>query len=183
MPNSDSVSPAVGRSVTSPSLGYLATVTDAKGRTLDVSGYRGRLPETYARALAGMYATFGFEDRAQGLPPMGTDAVRAWLDRLGNLDTRHVVVWDGDAPVAHAVLVPDDDAAELAIFVQPDNQGVRVGTETLGVLLEHGERVGLDAVWLHVERSNAPAISLYERYGFELVADSGAEFEMRRDAD
>ncbi|GGN11019.1 GNAT family N-acetyltransferase [Halarchaeum nitratireducens] len=160
---------------------HVAAVTDRAGRQLDITGHRGVLPDGDADALAGMYGTFGFEDRAQGLPPMGLDAVRSWIERLGDLGAQHVLVeHDGD-PVAHAVLVPDGDAHELAIFVQPDYQGARVGTHTMEALFEYGRERGVETVWLHVEKSNGPAVSLYQHYDFEITEERALEFEMERD--
>ncbi|GGM62007.1 ribosomal protein S18 acetylase RimI-like enzyme [Halarchaeum rubridurum] len=160
---------------------HVAAVTDGAGRQLDITGYRGVLPDGTANALAGMYGTFGFEDRAQGLPPMGLDAVRSWLERLGDSGARHVLVEHDDVPVAHAVLVPDGDAHELAIFVQPEYQGARVGTHTMEALFDYGRERGVETVWLHVEKSNAPAVSLYQGYDFEITDERPLEFEMVRD--
>lgn len=162
---------------------HVATVTDRAGRDLDITGYQGPLPNGDVAALAGMYGTFGFEDRAQGLPPTGSDAVRSWLDRLGDLGAAHVLVEHDDSPVAHAVLVPDGDAYELAIFVQPDYQGARVGTHTMEALFDYGRTRGVETVWLHVEKSNSPAVSLYQHYDFEITNERPLEFEMKRALD
>ncbi|GGL39314.1 GNAT family N-acetyltransferase [Halarchaeum grantii] len=166
---------------------FVTTVDDERGRTLDITGYHGRLSADVVDDLTGMYVTFDHADRAQGLPPLGSDAVRSWLERLGDLGAHHVVVRHDGTPAAHAVLVPDserdDGTRELAIFVQPDYQGARVGTHTMRALFAFGRERGVDTVWLHVEKSNAPAVALYERYDFEVVAKHALEFEMRRELD
>ncbi|QLC35207.1 GNAT family N-acetyltransferase (plasmid) [Halarchaeum sp. CBA1220] len=166
---------------------FVTTVDDERGRSLDITGYHGHLSADVVDDLTGMYVTFGYADRAQGLPPLGGDAVRSWLERLGDLGAYHVVVRHDGTPAAHAVLVPDserdDGTCELAIFVQPDYQGARVGTRTMRVLFAFGRERGVDTVWLHVEKSNAPAVALYERYDFEVVDEHPLEFEMRRELD
>ncbi len=98
--------------------------------------------------------------------------------------------------VGHAVLVPEtDDSAvldapdayewELAIFVLQDYQGAGVGTALLSHLLGEATRVGIETVWLTVERWNGAAISLYEKVGFETVGTERFDVEMaiRLDAD
>ncbi|GAD53453.1 hypothetical protein MBEHAL_2213 [Halarchaeum acidiphilum MH1-52-1] len=161
----------------------VAAVTDREGRALDIAGYHGTLAESAVDALAGMYGTFGFDDRAQGLPPTGPEAIRSWLDRLGDLGARHVLVRHDETPVAHAVLVPDGDAHELAIFVQPDYQGARVGTHTMDTLFDYGAAHGVETVWLHVEKSNTPAVSLYQHYDFAITEERALAFEMERTLD
>ncbi|WP_435102718.1 GNAT family N-acetyltransferase [Halarchaeum sp. P4] len=173
-------------STTSESTGAFRTsVTDNRGRTLDITGHRGHLATGVVDDLTEMYNEFGHEDRAQGLPPLDTDGIRSWLERLGEFDASHLVVRHDDTPAAHAVLVPDDDhagdACELAIFVHPDYQGARVGTHTMRELFDYGRENDVETVWLHVEKSNAPAVSLYERYDFEVITERPLEFEMRRD--
>jgi len=158
----------------------ISAVADARGRALSLSYHRGALPDAATDALAGMYATFGAADRAQGIPPRGSEAIRSWLDGLADLGARTVVARHDDDPVAHTVLVPDGSRAELAIFVQPDYQGARVGTALVAALLDYGARTSIESVWLHVERSNAPAIALYERFGFDIVEETALEFEMER---
>lgn len=166
---------------------FVAAVDDQRGRPLDITGYHGRLSADVVDDLTGMYVTFDYADRAQGLPPLGGDAVGSWLERLNDLGAHHVVVRHDGTPAAHAVLVPDserdDGTRELAIFVQPEYQGARVGTHTMRALFAFGRERGVDTVWLHVEKSNAPAVALYERYDFAVVDEHPLEFEMRRELD
>ncbi|WP_280535800.1 GNAT family N-acetyltransferase [Halopenitus sp. POP-27] len=183
-------------------IGHISTespvrFTDRRDRLIRLRTIEGTPPDV--DALVGMYADFGATDRAQGIPPIGTDRIREWLTGLTGI---HVVAEHGGDPVGHAVLVPIDggtgededgetndadadagtgaDAVELAIFVHPDYQGARIGTETLGVLLDHGADSDADEVQLHVERSNDAAVALYRKYGFTAVDTRAIEFRMRR---
>ncbi|MEE6210179.1 GNAT family N-acetyltransferase [Salarchaeum sp. III] len=153
------------------------SVVDDEGRTLTLRTYP-RLPERELDALVGMYDDFDPADRAQGIPPAGVPQIAAWLSGLR--DGYHVVAsHDGD-PVGHAALVPDHDGAyELAIFVHHDYQGAHVGTALLRSLLARADEAGV-AVRLHVERSNRPAVALYENLGFETVTTRPCEYTMRR---
>ena len=129
--------------------------------------------------LVGMYDGYDTEDRAQGIPPVGEEHVRDWLDTITGDDCFNVVAWHGDWPAGHATLVPDRHGAyELAIFVDGEYQGAGIGTELIKGLLGHGREHGIDHVWLTVEHWNDPAIMLYEKVGFERTGDGGFELEM-----
>lgn len=126
-----------------------------------------------------MYDTFDPADRAQGVPPVGEQRVRDWLDTLLSADSYNVVAWVGDEAVGHATLVPDgNDAYELAIFVHQDFQGAGIGTHLIEGLLGYGQANDVDRVWLTVERWNQPAVSLYEKVGFETASAESFELEM-----
>lgn len=126
-----------------------------------------------------MYDTFDPADRAQGVPPIGEDRIREWLDTLLSADSYNVVAWYGDDVVGHATLVPDGkDAYELAIFVHQNYQGAGIGTRLIKALLGLGQSHDLDQVWLTVERWNQPAVNLYKKVGFETASAESFELEM-----
>jgi GNAT superfamily N-acetyltransferase len=127
--------------------------------------------------LVEMYNDFDAGDRAQGIPPVGTAAIRQWLTDLQ--DGYDVAAWHGDQAVGHATLVPDDeDGYELAIFVLHSYQGGGIGTAILRTLLGLAQAEGVECVWLTVERWNRPAIHIYEQAGFETTDAASFELEM-----
>jgi len=63
----------------------------------------------------------------------------------------------------------DEGTPELAIAVVPNVRGKGVGTALLTSLLERARADGYRAISLSVDRANAGAVELYERYGFEQV--------------
>jgi len=143
-------------------------------------------------ALAEMYLAFDPADRAQGIPPSGEETIRRWLDTLTD-EGLNVVAWHGADAAGHAVLVPDgggkgtedpapDDpenpAYELAIFVLQEYQRAGIGRHLMRGLLGHGEHLGIEKVWLTVERWNHAAVSLYESLGFETCGAQSFEKEM-----
>ncbi|HET7368446.1 MAG TPA: GNAT family N-acetyltransferase [Gaiella sp.] len=65
----------------------------------------------------------------------------------------------------------DERTPELAIAVVPNARGKGVGSALLEALLERARTEGHDAISLSVDRNNAGAIELYERYGFERVRE------------
>lgn len=153
-------------------------ITDGEGRIIGIHEHGAGPRADVVDALVDLYTRFGPDDRAQGLPPRGEDAIRTWLDsvRAGI----HLVARDGAVGVGHAMLVPDTEGLyELAIFVRPDYQGAGIGSMLLPSLLGYGRTQDVEAVWLTVEPWNRPAIRLYLDYGFVIVDSSEAEIRMR----
>jgi ribosomal protein S18 acetylase RimI-like enzyme len=155
-----------------------ASFADREDRTIEIAAFDDHTGEAFD-ALAAMYADFDPSDRAQGVPPVGEDRVRDWLNTLLEQDGFNVVAWDGDRVAGHATLVPDDEATyELAIFVHQDYQGAGIGTHLIEALLGHAQASGAEYVWLTVERWNRPAVALYEKVGFETASAESFEMEM-----
>jgi len=154
--------------------------TDGEGRDLEVRAFETVDDEAAAvDALVAMYDDFDPSDRAQGVPPVGEDRVRDWLDTLLEQDGFDVVAWHDDEVAGHATLVPDDgETYELAIFVHQTYQGAGIGTRLIEALLGHAQANGAELVWLSVERWNRPAVALYEKVGFETASAESFEMEM-----
>ncbi|SIR64941.1 GNAT family N-acetyltransferase [Natronorubrum thiooxidans] len=162
------------------------TFEDGDGRSIEISA-EADFEETLEDAVD-MYDQFDPTDRAQGIPPTGRSRIRNWLETIAD-ESANVVARHGDDVVAHATLVPDTDDPssvadkgdiewELAIFVLQDYQRAGIGTELLKHLLGHASDIGIERVWLTVERWNNPAIALYERVGFESTGTESFEQEM-----
>ena len=66
----------------------------------------------------------------------------------------------------------DERTPELAIAVVPNARGKGVGSALLSALLARAREEGHDRISLSVDRTNAGAIELYERHGFERVAET-----------
>ena len=128
--------------------------------------------------LIEMYDTFDPADRAQGIPPVGREQVRDWLDVVlaQGID---VVALEDDIVIGHATLVPDGEQEfELAIFVHQDHRRQGIGSGLLQSLLGAAAAVGIEYVWLSVERWNTVAIALYEDVGFQTCDSASFELEM-----
>ena len=65
----------------------------------------------------------------------------------------------------------DERTPELAIAVVPNARGKGIGAALLDALTERARAEGHEAISLSVDRENAGAIALYERYGFERVGE------------
>ena len=111
--------------------------------------------------------------------------VRAW----GRPGDTAVVALDEGFPVGAAwfrVFTPDDPGygyvdertPELAIAVVPSRRGQGIGDALLTALLDDARAAGYDALSLSVDATNAGAIRLYEKHGFERVDDDGDSVTM-----
>jgi len=163
------------------------TIEDREERPIEIRAV-GSFDEDALADVVEMYLEFDPADRAQGIPPTGESRIRNWLETIGDDSVNVVASHDGDA-IGHAMLVPDTDDPsaiednadiewELAIFVLQAYQQAGIGTVLLENLLGHAAEIGIERVWLTVERWNNPAIALYERVGFESTGTESFEQEM-----
>lgn len=82
----------------------------------------------------------------------------------------YVVATLGDTVVGYAGLWFDGDVAQvMTIGVAPAIQRQGVGTMLLTALLDRARELGASAALLEVRVDNAPAIALYERFGFVVL--------------
>ena len=153
---------------------------DREGRRLCVATLGSGPRQDERAALERMYERYDTADRAQGLPPVESEALTNWLDHV--LDGASVLAWDDNRVVGHAALYPvTPDRHELVIFVDSEYQGAGVGSKVLATLLEaHRERGG-GTIQLSVEPTNEAAINLYRKYDFEVTSEAGLAIQMCRD--
>lgn len=55
----------------------------------------------------------------------------------------------------------------LGMGLLPEFRGQGLGTKLLSSVLDHAKKFGLEKVELNVYTSNAPAVALYKKFGFE----------------
>ena len=78
---------------------------------------------------------------------------------------------DGGTVVGYAGLWFDGDVSQvMTIGVAHAVQRQGVGTALLAALVERSRELAASAVLLEVAVDNAPAMALYERFGFEVLA-------------
>lgn len=151
------------------------TFVDGEGREIHVRPYR----EADFEGLVEMYDTFDTEQRAQGTPPIGEDAIEEWLEGL--LDGVNVVALHDGRPVGHVSFVPDDtDRHELAIFVHQTYQRAGIGSRLMANGLGYAREQGVGYVWLTVESWKRDIQRFYSRAGFSTVNPMGAAHRMSR---
>jgi len=83
----------------------------------------------------------------------------------------YLVATEDDRIVGYAGLAAmPDEAYVQTIAVAPDHQRNKLGATLLTALLDDAKDRALARVGLEVRVDNAPAIALYERFGFEAIA-------------
>ena len=89
--------------------------------------------------------------------------------QLGLPDSRTNLVAElhGDLVGHAALLVVADEGHVTSVAVAPDQQRMGIGRVLLAALCSDAEHRGLGAMTLEVRVSNAAAIALYRRLGFE----------------
>ncbi|HEV2387431.1 MAG TPA: GNAT family N-acetyltransferase [Candidatus Acidoferrales bacterium] len=112
--------------------------------------------------LLAMYQ--GFEPKAAslGLPPHSQ--LEQWIAGLAPF-LNFLAYADGKL-VGHAVLCPEGDAGEVAVFVHQDFRGRGIGRRLLATLLEQARRMGLRKAWGMTEPDNLPLLRLVRTLGF-----------------
>ena len=78
---------------------------------------------------------------------------------------------------------PDEDRLFLSkLYLAPEVQKKGIAVKTLNFIIDKAKKLGKSAVYLTVNKGNARAISVYERFGFEkilaVVTDIGGGFVM-----
>jgi ribosomal protein S18 acetylase RimI-like enzyme len=151
------------------------SITDADGRAVHMRPYR----EHDIESLVSMYDDFDPTQRAQGVPPLDTDGIRAWLsDVLGGPNVVAVV---DDEIVGHVGFVPDGtDRHELMIFVHQDYQQAGIGSNLMAAGLGHAKQAGVGYVWLSVEKTKRYQQRFYGKAGFSAVNPTGMTYRMSR---
>ena len=65
-----------------------------------------------------------------------------------------------------------DECQIVNVATSQDYRKMGVGKSLIEELLSYAKKSGVSKVYLEVRESNLPAISLYEKYGFEIVGVS-----------
>jgi GNAT superfamily N-acetyltransferase len=100
-------------------------------------------------------------------PPVNRPEVRArWRALLATGTGTILVALEGPRPVGLAALV-GVERPELGMLVAADQRGRGVGAALLEASLAWARTVSAEEIVLHVFPSNAAAIALYRRHGFE----------------
>ncbi|NNE44396.1 MAG: ribosomal protein S18-alanine N-acetyltransferase [Gemmatimonadetes bacterium] len=78
---------------------------------------------------------------------------------------------DTDELIAYAVVWFIVDELHIGnIAVRPDLQGRGIAAQLMEHIIEEGRRRALSFATLEVRPSNAPAVALYDRFGFKKIA-------------
>ena len=103
-------------------------------------------------------------------PPI--EMSRKWIERLIESDFPRFVATAGDDIVGWIDVAPlprkmFSHVGHLGMGLLPDYRGQGVGKRMMEAALARSWEIGLERVELEVYPSNAPAIHLYEKFGFQ----------------
>ena len=127
--------------------------------------------------------------RSSSVPESGEPPVQRYVERWGRPGDTALVAIQDFQPVGAAWYrlfradnagygFIDEETPELSIAIVPSKRGSGLGSELLGALMERAREDGYAAISLSVEKDN-PAVSLYERHGFERVSEDDGAYTMR----
>ncbi|WP_144060462.1 GNAT family N-acetyltransferase [Archaeoglobus sulfaticallidus] len=121
--------------------------------------------------LIQMYENFDPSLRCLGLPPITRVAIENWIDYLAKNGFALVAEKDGRI-IGHVVIVPTEDGkkADITIFIHQDFQNRGVGQILMKTMIDLCRKIGFDGIMLVTERTNARAIHVYKKLGFEVVS-------------
>lgn len=95
----------------------------------------------------------------------------------------YVVAERGGFVIGYAGLWRVEDEGHITnVAVHPSHRGMHVGENLLKVLFDVCEKEGIRNYTLEVKKSNAPAICLYEKYGFKGEGIRPKYYEGKEDA-
>ncbi|MGH9804189.1 MAG: GNAT family N-acetyltransferase [Candidatus Acidiferrales bacterium] len=136
--------------------------TSAAPRVLPPGFLLRRVTSADGEALAGFYRGFEPKGASLGLPPHKKP--ERWLATLAPFP--NFLVFSKGKIVAHAVLCPEGDAGEVAVFVGQEHRGRGLGRCLMSELVEEARRLGLRRVWGLTEFDNIPMRRLARSLGF-----------------
>jgi ribosomal protein S18 acetylase RimI-like enzyme len=133
-----------------------------------------------------LHHAYYWKERA---PDAGPGPVALYVKAWGRPGDTVVIAIDGGFPIGAAWYrlfgaerpgygFVDERTPELAIAVVPSARGKGVGSALLDALLARARDAGYPSISLSVDRNNAGAIELYERYGFTRVGEDADSLTM-----
>ncbi len=80
------------------------------------------------------------------------------------------VLMEGERALAYGGMMCVAGEGQITnIATAPDRRGKGLGATVMAALLAHARTLGLSPISLEVRESNAPAIALYEKFGFAVA--------------
>lgn len=143
-----------------------APVTGAAPKIIEALRIRLAAPADRAEIRA-MYETFEPRPASLGLPPRVH--IDEWLDRIGSSPSYIANI--GEKLVGHAVICPDGETAEVAIFVHQDFRGHGIGRRLIETVIDQARQAGMQSLWGMTELDNVPMLRLAGSVGFTQEKD------------
>jgi len=103
------------------------------------------------------------------IPPWSKESFEEAIEKE---ETYYVVCEAGGKIKGYAGMwIAADEAEITGVAVEPESRGTGLGQDIVRHLLEKGKELGVKNYFLEVRKSNANAIAVYEKCGFERVGE------------
>jgi GNAT superfamily N-acetyltransferase len=94
--------------------------------------------------------------------------------KLSTLDAMFLALVDGEPVGCGGFRVFEDGSGEVKrMYVRPECRGLGVGRKILAVIEQFGKEAGVPRLILETHRDLAPALALYQGYGFARIPQYG----------
>jgi len=71
---------------------------------------------------------------------------------------------------------PENDRLLMSkLYLKEEYRGKGLGSKAIDDILEYGRTIGVNIVYLHVNKNNIPSINIYKAKGFEIVKYDDSE--------
>ncbi|MCB0507850.1 MAG: GNAT family N-acetyltransferase [Chitinophagales bacterium] len=131
------------------------------------------------------------------LHPQNQHLLELFLQKMGNskhsfryfesrsLDIlqQHVITLlyvEDDEPIAYGHLDKEDDIVWLGIAVAENQKGKGLGNKIMQALIENAKQLYVEKIRLSVDKDNAIAIKLYEKFGFKMISENQKSYFMEK---
>jgi len=141
------------------------------------------LDDKRCQRLIEMYLAYEPRGSFQGLPPMGDEACKSWVQHMIGNGINLVALSFGEGVVGHMALFPiNDRVCEMLVVVCPQFQNTGIGTELVRCSVQLSDEIGFEKIRLSVDSTNVRARHVYKKCGFEYLSyEAVGEVEMALD--
>lgn len=138
------------------------------------------ISEALIPSLIQLYKNFDIEAQFQGVPPAQMDMRKAWLQGLLRRGVHLTATLGENEIVGHAALLelPARKSCEFIVVVMKDHRDNGIGTKLCEASIKWARLNGFKSIWLMVSASNARALHVYKKVGFQQRAREEGEVEM-----
>jgi len=148
---------------------------DSKGRIIRFQAYM----DSDYEDLKKMYEGFDPKGLEAGLPPANERIRHQWIDQMVSSFFNIVAIHQGRV-IGHAALdvIEKGCSREYLIFLKQGYRRCGIGTKLSEIARQAAKNMGCKKVWLSVRTSNAIAIRVFKKVGFNFVGKIDIQRDM-----
>jgi Sortase and related acyltransferases len=85
------------------------------------------------------------------------------------------ILYNGEKVGYYSVHPENDRMLMSKLYLKEEHRGKGLGSKAIDEILEYGRGIGVNSVYLHVNKNNIPSINIYKTKGFEIVKYDDSE--------